>query len=206
MDNQNLPIELQSTLNGETPEFVAYSRRANPPKKGISLLLFAFAWLSFDLLFVFFMALPLLKDGELNITINDVPQTVTLENLDPLLMPSIFLGLFIVLGIGMLVAGLYSLFKKGGYFVGTPSRLVTYMKGEIRSIDWEQFSGDIQMKNKGEKGTLTLGLRTGEIVNSKNGGSRFVPEAIYMVDIDNVFAVEQNCRKCIKSNDPTPSA
>jgi hypothetical protein len=38
--------------------------------------------------------------------------------------------------------------KKGGYFVGTQVRLIHYQKGIIRSIDWEQFSGDIEVSSK----------------------------------------------------------
>jgi hypothetical protein len=44
-------------------------------------------------------------------------------------------------GRAMLAGGIRSLFRKGGYFVGTSTRLIHSYKGKIRSIDWEQFSG-----------------------------------------------------------------
>jgi hypothetical protein len=49
-------------------------------------------------------------------------------------------------------------------------------------------------------------MRTGKMVNSKNSGSRYVPNTIYLTGIENVYEIEQICRKRIKENDPTPSA
>ena len=60
------------------------------------------------------------------------------------------------------------IFKKGGYFVGTPTRLVRYQNGNIRSIDWEQFSGDIEVSGRDPKGNISLQMRTGRVVRTKN--------------------------------------
>jgi len=97
------------------------------------------------------------------------------------------------------------LFKKGGYFVGTPTRLVHFSNGTIRSIDWEQFSGDIEVGGNEEKGNISLGLRTGKMVSQKNGPDRYVPDTIYISGIPEAFRIEQLCRIRIKENDPTPS-
>jgi len=97
------------------------------------------------------------------------------------------------------------LFKKGGYFVGTPTRLVHFRNGTIRSIDWEQFSGDIEVNGNEQKGNISLGLRTGKMVSQKNGPDRYVPDTIYISGIQEVYKVEKLCRMRIKENDPTPS-
>jgi hypothetical protein len=111
---------------------------------------------------------------------------------------------FVLIGLGLVGAGVYQLFKKGGYFVGTPTRLVHYNNGKVRSIDWEQFSGDIEVKGTALKGNLELQLRTGRMVSSKNKPDRYVPDVIYLSGIPEVFKVEGICRKRIKENDPTP--
>jgi len=104
----------------------------------------------------------------------------------------------------MLGYGIYSLFKKGGYFVGTPLRMISYQNGTVRSIDWEQFSGDIEVNGNEVSGNISLQMRTGKMVSSKNNRNRYVPDTIYISGIPNVYQVEQICRKRIKENDPTP--
>ena len=47
-------------------------------------------------------------------------------------------------------------------------------------------------------------MRTGRMVSRKNGPDEYVPDVIYMLEIPNVFEVEQICRRRIKENDPTP--
>jgi hypothetical protein len=105
----------------------------------------------------------------------------------------------------MLSWGIYSIFKKGGYFVGTPTRLVHFQNGNIRSKDWEQFSGDIEVNGNAKKGNILLQMRTGRMVSRKNGPDRYVPDVIYISEIPNVYEIEQICRKRIKENDPTPT-
>jgi len=105
----------------------------------------------------------------------------------------------------MIVGGIYSMFKKGGYFVGTPTRLVHFRKGKMRSIDWEQFSGDIAVRSGAAKGTVSLQMRTGKMVSRKNAPDRYVPDVIYLSQIPHAFEVEKLCRKRIKENDPSPA-
>jgi hypothetical protein len=133
--------------------------------------------------------------------LNGVSTVASLENPAPLLMPGIF-----ILGFFFLTQALRNFFKEGGYFVGTPTRFLHLQSGKLRSIDWEQFSGDIEVSGSTEKGNLSLKMRTGRIVRKKNGPDRFVPEIIDMVEIQNAFEVEQLCRKRIKENDPTPTS
>ena len=74
----------------------------------------------------------------------------------------------------------------------------------MRSIDWEQFSGDIEVSGNVNKGNVSLQMRTGKMVSKKNGPDRYVPDVIYMSKIPNAFEIERICRKRIKENDPTP--
>lgn len=202
---QNLPTELNQLLAAESKDFAVKSSRAYPRRTAYFFLAFAGFWLVFTSIFFIGFFGPLITTGETHFVSNDVPTTASWDNLSPLLMPALFILVFAVVGLSLLAAGVYRLFKTGGYFIGTPQRLVVYSKNSIRSIDWEQFSGDIQLSGNNHQGNLTLVMRTGRAVSRKDGGSDYVPDTVYMAKIPDVFEIERICRKRIKENDPTPT-
>jgi len=204
IDHYFLPENLNTVLGSEKTDFAVKAQRAQPGKVSVSLILFGTFWLAFTSIFVIAFLGPLFVGEEVEFTTNGVPTVAGPENLGPILLPALIIGFFVLVGIAMLGFGIYSLFKKGGYFVGTPTRLVHYQNGTVRSIDWEQFSGDIEVKGDAEKGNLALQMRTGRMVSSKGGSERYVPDTIYISGVSNVFEIEQVCRKRIKENDPTP--
>jgi len=204
IQNLALPPELQSNLGSESIDFAVKAKRAQPLKSSLFFVLFGTFWLAFTGIFVVAFLGPLFQGKEVHFTANDVPVVAGPGNLGPLLVPGLILGLFVLVGMGMLASGLILLFRKGGYFAGTATRLVQFNKGTIRSIDWEQFSGDIEVSGSSQKGNITLGLRTGRMVSSKNGPDRYVPDTFYISGIMDAFEIEKLCRKRIKENDPTP--
>jgi hypothetical protein len=201
-----LPTDLMSNLGSESKDFAVKANRAQPFKNSFSLILFSLFWLGFTSIFVFAFLGPIFQGREVHFTSNDVPTVAGPGNLGPIIVPALVIGLFVLIGLALLGFGLYSLFSRGGYFVGTPTRLVNFHKGSIRSIDWELFSGDIVVNGNSQKGNISLGMRTGKIVTRKNGPDSYVPDMIYISGIPNVFEIEQICRKRIKENDPTPPA
>jgi len=205
MENIALPQELSSSLSSENKDFAVKAGRAQPLKKSISLILFGTVWTAFTSIFVFAFLSPLFQGKEVRFESNGVPTVASPDNLGPIIIPAIIIGVFVLVGIGMLSWGIYSIFKKGGYFVGTPTRLVHFQNGNTRSIDWEQFSGDIEVSGDAQKGNISLQMRTGRMVSRKNGPDRYVPDVIYISEIPNVFEIEQICRRRIKENDPTPA-
>ena len=98
------------------------------------------------------------------------------------------------------------MFRKGGYFVGTPLRLIHYRKGSIKSMDWEQFTGNMEIsaKTRTQTGSISLQMRTGRMVSRKNGPDRYVPDVIYLSEVPYAQEIERICRRRIKENDPTP--
>ena len=82
--------------------------------------------------------------------------------------------------------------------------MVHYQNGNMRSIDWEQFSGDIEVSGDAQNGAVSLRMRTGSMVASKRDPAQYVPDIIDITGIPDVFEIEQICRKRIKENDPTP--
>jgi len=208
MRNAVLPRDLNTHIGSERKDFAVKAGRAQPRKTSLALILFGAFWTAFTSIFVFAFLGPLFVGKEVHFESNGVPTVAGPDNLGPIIMPAIIIGVFVLIGIGMISGGLYSMFKKGGYFVGTPLRLIHYRKGTIRSIDWEQFSGNIEVKARTQtpKGNISLQMRTGKMVSRKNGPDRYVPDVLYMSDIPEVMGVERICRRRIKENDPTPPA
>jgi hypothetical protein len=200
----NLPIGLRTVIGSERVDFAVKAIRANPVKMSLFMLIFGIAWLLFSSIFVIAFLGPLFVGKEVHFTADDVPQVAGPGNLGPILVPALIIGVFVLVGIGMTAFGIGMLFKKGGYFVGTPTRLISYQGGNIRSIDWEQFTGDIEISGNDLKGSIILQMRSGRMVSQKSGSERYVPDTIYITGIPDVFNVERLCRERIKENDPTP--
>jgi hypothetical protein len=205
IENISLPEEMLISIGSETKEFAVLSRHKKPVSQSIGRIFFGLFWLGFISIFVVLMVGPLFTTGEVTMQVNGVDQTASWSNLKPLLLPFIFLALFVGVGFFLLIPGIVSLFRKGGYFAGTPTRLVWYKKGNLKSMDWEQFTGVITVKGNNQRGNITLEMRTGSMVSGK-GGSRYVPDVVYMLGIPGAYDIEQICRKRMKENDPTKSS
>lgn len=135
-------------------------------------------WLAFISIFIFAFLGPLFNGNEVEFTTNGVPTVAGPGNLYPVLLPAIILLVFVIVGFAVLGSGIYMLVKRGGYFVGTPTRLVHYRNGNIRSIDWEQFIGDIEVNGDTQKGNISLQLRSGHMVSQKNSSDRYIPDIV----------------------------
>ena len=204
IENTRLPQAMSSIVGSERKEFAVKAGRAHPLKKSLSVILFGTFWTAFTSIFVVAFLGPLFVGKEVHFESGGVPIVASPDNLEPILVPALLIGFFVLVGIAMLAWGFYLMFKKGGYFVGTSLRLIHYQNGRIRSIDWEQFSGDIEVKAKTRIGNISLQMRTGKMVSRKNGPDKYVPNVIYISEIPRVFEIEQICRRRIKENDPTP--
>ena len=201
----DLPDDLKVIIDAEEIDFATKAKRNQPLSNALGLFFFGTIWTAFTSIFVVAFFGPLFVGEEVHFTSNDVPVTAGLDDMAPLLIPGLLTGLFIVIGISMLIYGAKLLLEKGGYFVGTETRLIQYRNGTVKSTDWEQFSGNIEMKNKNGEGNLTMELRTGSMKSRKNSSDQFVPDKIYIAGIPNVFEIEKKCRIRIKENDPTPA-
>ncbi len=195
---------LEAYLGQESKDFAVQAGRLKTFKQTIGLFIFSIIWIGFTSIFVFVFAVPLFTGGEVNFESNGVPTTASLDNLGPLLMPGLIIGLFLLIGFGILGYAIYCLTAKGSNFIGTSTRLVIQRGDKIRSIDWEQFNGDITLSGNDQKGDLVMKLRTGKMVSQKNRGPQYVPDVISLPAIPFPREIEAICRKHIKENDPTP--
>jgi hypothetical protein len=198
-----LPRELESVVGTEKVDFSVFAKRKKPVSQSIGLIFFGIFWLAITSIFVAAFFGPLLKGEEIHFSVNEIPTTGNLEVPQSILVPALIIGVFVMVGIGVLLGGFYSFFQKGGYFVGTASRLLHYNKRNISVFDWEQFSGNMKINIK--RGDMILQLRTGQMVSSKNSSNRYVPDILYISGVFNILEIEKICRKRIKENDPTPA-
>ncbi|MBU0661147.1 hypothetical protein KKG22_03120 [Patescibacteria group bacterium] len=203
-NQQTIPSELNNMIGAERKDFAIKAGLAQPIKKNVSTAFSGLVLIGFVSMFIFQMFAPLFQGRAVNYTVNGVAKSATMGDAGGLVFPGVILGIFLVLGIFLFAKGIFGFFKKGGYFVGTSDKLFHYQKGEIKAMNWEQFSGNITVKGKAQKGEITLELRTGKMVKQKNGPDRYVPEVVYISDVPDVFAVEKICRQRMKEHDPTP--
>lgn len=206
LENTILPTDLISAIGSEPRDFAVKAKRSQPVKVSLAIIIFGAIWFLFSCVFVILFMGPVFQGKEVEFLANDVPTVAGPGNLRPLLGPALIIGVFVLIGLIMLAVGFRMLFKKGGWFVGTPTRLISFKNGSYRSIDWEQFSGDIEVSGNAKRGNLTLKMRSGKMVSSKNGPDRYVPDTVYISGIENAAEIEQICRRRIKENDPTPSS
>lgn len=202
MYTSDLPQELISVIGSEKIEFAAKAKRHQSRSKTIIMFVFASFWCGFISIFVIVFFGPLFIGEEVHFSANGESVVGSLGNLQPMIVPGLVIGLFVLVGIGLMIAAVRGALKKGGYFVGTPTRFLRFSSGTINSYDWEQFSGNIETNFT--KGDITFQLRTGKMVSRKNSSDEFVADSIELSGVDNVMEIESISRKRIKENDPTP--
>jgi|GEM_PF-606595 len=205
MENITLPPELLSFVNSEDIDFTVKAGRAQPLKQSFPLIILAVAFITFAIIAGFSFLGPIFQGKEVHFKYNGVPTVASPDKLEPIILPAIMLGVFLLSGIGIFLYGIYSIFKKGGYFVGTSTGLVHFQNGNIKFIDWKEFSGDIEITGNAQKGNILLRMRTGMMMRSRKSAPLYsdIPYFIYISEVPNVFEIAQICKKRIKENNPT---
>jgi ABC-type multidrug transport system fused ATPase/permease subunit len=186
----DLPTDLRTVIDSENVDFAVMGKRKYPRSQSYSAIIFGLIWTAFTSIFVFAILRQIFNNGGFDF-INDTASVL-------------FILLFVFVGVSLIGWGFISLTKKGGYFVGTEHRLIQYLDGKIKTTDWEQFTGNMEITNKNGDGDLIFELRTGKIKSGKDS-KEFVPDKICISGIPNVFEIEKKCRIRIKENDPTPA-
>ena len=202
MNKLELPKDLQTVIGNETVDFAVFAKRMQPKSMSYGIIIFAMLWLILPSIMAYVFFKPLFKGEEVQFTVNDVPTTGSWDNFEPMIFPSLMIFLFLAIGIGLLSWGIITIVKKGGYYVGTESRIINYLNGTIKYFDWEQFTGNIELNFN--KKNISLEMRRGKMQSRKNRPDEFIPEILHLSGIENIVAIEKICRERIKENDPTP--
>ena len=177
----HLPPALIRVIDSEEVDFVVLAKRQEDPMPVFGLVAMGSIWtigliaFSWDIrLFDFYDA-----EGHL----------ILWERLTSLF----FLALFFLPGVLPIWYGLHLYYKKGGYFVGTPTRLIQYRAGKLAATSWGQFTGKVFVSLSSH--SLTFTLRTGYNYTNRHGfQKRFQPNSIYMRGIPNLREIEKKCK------------
>lgn len=183
MNINTLPKALKTIIDSEETDFIVKSKRRYPKQQGIVLLIFASLW-------------NLILSPFIIQFINVLEVTTRTDMLDFgfLTFQTITIAIFFLLGFGLFIYAFVLLFQQGGYVIGTKSRLIYYRNNSAIIKDWNVFSGNIKIKNKGLLGSLELELKTGNRLSSRRKPSKHLPEIIYIIDIKDVLEIEKKIR------------
>jgi hypothetical protein len=202
----SIPQELYNLTRNESIDFIVEANKLYTRESTAFQLLSGLGFIGTAILLLSLIFLPIIFGNGFEITVNGVPQVATLDNLAPIQIMILGATGCFLLGVGMFASGIYKFKTKGGYFIGTPKRLIHYHKGSVRSVNWSEFTGDILVRKHKKQGDLYLKLKTGKLVKDKSQEIRrtvLVPDSIALVAIDNYNEVEAVCRRRINENDTT---
>ena len=193
MEDIELPEVLRSVISSETYDFALKSGRRRPISRSFSQIIFGLIITVLTSVFVYIY----FQSG-------DTVDAGNLGDQESGTMVIILLSSFMIAGISILISGIFRAFSGGGYFVGTPKRLINFRRGKINSIDWHRFAGDIQVRGNENKGSITLVMRPGNLGPGESV-SNYVPSVVYITSVKDPLEIEGLIRRRIKENDPTPA-
>ncbi len=199
-DQSAFTPEIQSILGNEAVDFVVTANRAHSVKRSYLLIVSGFLWFLFMAMFGIAMLLPIVKGENVYFSNEQGSQVANLTHLTPIIIPSICVGILFFIVLVVFCYGLLIYFQKGGMFIGTPTRLITFRNNTIGITMWENFSGDIEIEGDNQKGNLFLGIRSGLLLRARRGAESYVPNVISMYAISGAFDVMDICNKRIKEN------
>lgn len=194
MGSTELPQVLNEAIGPENRDFAFKAGSSRPFRKSLPGIISGILWIGFfSLLFL----------GIFNLDFKGMFERGAAENesINPAFYILGFIGIFYLIGLVILSLAIIPVIRRGGYFVGTPVRLIHYHNGKIRSVDWEQFTGDMQVRGNEQGGNISLLLKTGTWKRQR-GGSIYIPDMIFMTAIPGLSEVEKICRQRIKENTP----
>lgn len=187
MNINAIPRELKKIIASEETDFIVKSKRRYPKGQGIVLLIFTLIWNSmFSPFIIRFIKtqIEIINAGLLDFSF--------------LTFQSLTIAIFFLLGLGLFVYSFVLIFQKGGYFVGTKSRLICYQNQTVTTKDWSAFTNNIKVSGKGVLGNLEIELKKEEDLTGRR--KRKISEVIYIIGIKNVNDIEKKIRNRIQEH------
>ncbi len=183
-----IPKILRQAIDEEQTDFIVQPRRTSTKKGLKNSIVFSVLWIGILVGFI-------LIGGD------DIKNDFDLTDIKILMLPVIWISI----GVIPTLFTIYSYYFKTPdiFFASTPTRLIVKNANKVRSIDWEQFTGEIINGGSREDADLTLVLRTGYMKTEERNGTkteRFVHSKIEMSGIEESEKVERVCRNRISEN------
>lgn len=193
-----LPDDLNTALASESKDFVVYGRFAEPLWKPISNMIMGSFWLGIVLYMGTGFNLSNISADWFKEIAEGLKQSATNRDYPQLIFPIVFFGIFLSIGIYFFFfKGFRQLFKRGGIFVGTPTKLYNYKNGQTYYTKWVEFTGNIKVRGNDKKGTLTIERTNGYMLKRAHTSSVYVPYTSYLNGIPNVNEIAKICKKRI---------
>lgn len=198
---EQIPDILRQTIGNENTDFVIRTKRGTSIKGAAFLIILGSLWTLINLLIFISFIIQITSQTDMGLSVSSVlsaNQHVSLDSsLADKIKSGIGIGLFLVIGLVLLGLGINAFFAKGAWFVATPSRLISCRKNKIRSVDWREIKGGVDVSGDNDKGDVLIGLSSA----FKNqwpilsGGNFF-----YMIGIQDALKIADICRKRIEEN------
>jgi len=189
MGNIIIPEELENIVSQEEKLFILKAGREKPLSTWISLIVFWFIWTIFIWVFTFMFIGDILNQK--TIILNWVEQYT--KETDVTFTLSL-LWAFSLIWVWIWAYWVYGVLQKWWYFIATPNKLVYYNKQELKSVAWDEFTKNLQVKWT----NVILELKSWFIVNSSNGRTeRFIHHMMYISSIPNAIEIWEIIRKQI---------
>lgn len=192
-----IPSDLKKLVANEKIDFCVKAKYDYSKSESYGMMVVGIVWMVIIGFFGLTFLDSLFFEKGLNLESNG------LHNWESLMMPGIVIGIFFIAGLLLFIRACFVMFKEGGYFVGTETRLIQSLNDKITITNWNQFSGNVKLRNKNNFGDIEFKLKTGKIIASKNNPDRFVPDVIYIAGINDVLEIEKLCQIRIKKNNST---
>ncbi|MBZ4037748.1 hypothetical protein K6T82_23510 [Flavobacterium sp. 17A] len=148
IEDIEIPEVLKEAVGNEKMEFFVKAKKDQPLRNIFSVFQFAFFWILVISLFFYAFVWELFYGECTSISIDGVLTEVCPDDLSPLKWLFAMYGFFLSPGIIVGLLGFLGLFKSGGYYIGTESRLICYSWGEVKSFPWEEFTNRIEVFGK----------------------------------------------------------
>ncbi|WP_264553673.1 hypothetical protein [Flavobacterium sp. N2038] len=196
VENIAIPDVLQEALGNEKIEFFVKAKKDQPIRNCWSVIGFGVCWILVICLIFLGFVWELFSGECTTISIDGIPTEVCRDDLSPLKSLFIYFGVFLLPGIIVGSLGFLGLFKSGGYYIGTESRLIRYSWKEVKSFPWEDFTDDIEVFGTEQDGNIIFKLKTGVYV-TRNHKKVLSNTKLNLGSIMYAFEIEKYCRNRI---------
>jgi hypothetical protein len=115
----------------------------------------------------------------------------------------LFASIVVFFPLMVFVRAIFSFFRSGGYFVGTPNRLIHYRHNrKIKSRGWGAFAPNVMLHNLNQHGVgnVILELKKRIKTKDKKGNNTFYKHRVYMCSVENVLHIKSTCEQRIDAH------
>jgi len=196
---ENIPPEEVNKLLREGPyDFVVKADRFFPLSKSLS-----FAAIGVFLLIISGIIFLENINSEFDKPLIPPAMNISTFSLIDYFMPLLIIVIFVSVGLITISYGLYLLFSKGAWFIGTRRGLIIYRKNKIETVDWEQFSGIVGVSGTSENGSITLSMKIRRMEGWMRGlDVSYFPDATRIIGIKNASQISEFIKKRIDEGNP----